>query len=32
VAWYARHGTNGQATNDRGFAFSDWEELRERLL
>jgi len=31
VAWYARHGTDGQATNDRGFAFSDWATLRERL-
>ena len=32
VAWYARRGTNGQTINDRGFAFSDWEELRERLV
>jgi len=32
VAWYVRHGTNGQAINDRGFTFSDWNELRGRLL
>ncbi|MFB6230837.1 MAG: HAD-IA family hydrolase, partial [Salinibacter sp.] len=31
VAWYARHGTNGQSTNDRSFSFSDWATLRERL-
>jgi len=31
VAWYARNGTNGQSTNDRGFSFSDWATLRERL-
>ena len=32
VAWYARNGTNGQSTNDRGFTFSDWATLRDRLL
>ena len=32
VAWYARNGTNGHSTNDRGFVFSDWAELRDRLL
>ncbi|PSQ69608.1 MAG: haloacid dehalogenase [Bacteroidetes bacterium QH_1_64_81] len=31
VAWYARNGTDGQATNDRGFIFEDWSTLRERL-
>jgi len=31
VAWYARNGTNGQSTNERSFAFSDWAELRDRL-
>lgn len=32
VAWYARNGTDGQSTNDRGFAFTDWGELRDRVL
>jgi YjjG family noncanonical pyrimidine nucleotidase len=32
VAWYARHGTNGQSTNDRSFSFTDWATLREQLL
>ncbi len=32
VAWYARNGTDGRSTNDRGFVFSDWAELRDRLL
>ncbi len=32
VAWYARNGTNGHSTNERGFAFSDWADLRARVL
>lgn len=31
VAWYARNGTDGRATNERGFSFGDWEALLERL-
>ena len=31
VAWYARNGTNGRSTNDRGFAFDDWSTLTRRL-
>ncbi|MFB6098008.1 MAG: HAD family hydrolase [Salinibacter sp.] len=32
VAWYARHGTDGQSTGERGFTFEDWSTLKERLL
>jgi putative hydrolase of the HAD superfamily len=32
VAWYARNGTNGRSTNDRGFTFADWTTLRELLV
>lgn len=31
VAWYARSGTDGRSLGDRSFAFSDWEELQNRL-
>jgi YjjG family noncanonical pyrimidine nucleotidase len=32
VAWYVRNGTNGQSTDDRGFAFGEWSTLVERVL
>ncbi len=32
VAWYVRNGADGQSTSGRGFSFSDWDELRGRLL
>jgi HAD superfamily hydrolase (TIGR01549 family) len=32
VAWFTRSGTNGQSTNDRGFTFTDWTTLTQRLL
>jgi putative hydrolase of the HAD superfamily len=31
VAWYARNGTNGQSTDDRGFAFGEWDAFIDRL-
>jgi putative hydrolase of the HAD superfamily len=31
VAWFARNGTNGRSTDDRGFAFEDWDALMDRL-
>lgn len=31
VAWYARNGSNGRTVEGRGFVFSAWEELWDRL-
>ena len=31
VAWFARNGTDGRSTDDRGFVFEDWDALPERL-
>lgn len=32
VAWYAPGGTDGRSLDEGGFAFSEWKELRSRLL
>lgn len=32
VAWYAPAGTDGRSLDDGGFAFSEWNELRNRFL
>ncbi len=32
VAWFAPDGTDGRSTDARGFVFTDWEVLTERLL
>lgn len=32
VAWFARNGTDGRQTNDRGFVFDDWSTFGERVL
>jgi YjjG family noncanonical pyrimidine nucleotidase len=31
VAWYARNGTDGRSTDDRGFVFDEWEALCDRI-
>jgi len=31
VAWFARNGTDGRSTDDRGIVFDDWDTLLDRL-
>ena len=32
VAWFARNGTEGRSTDDRGFVFDDWDALSARFV